>query len=357
MRNTYQRSITLTLTILLLSVATFACTSKSKPTQSTNDTEPELANTESLDVNNNHLVTDTPNPKLDCPAYTLETEFPNSLKQLSLYKQTVPAGLPNAERLSAIMSQLKITGNISVSNQESESGDIVMNITSDTGSVTLSSDDPFIMGIRPLQKPDNGTPAKALSPDERIQIAETFLKERGLLDFPYSMEPPHLSRDRDRAIRVVPLIDGIPLYDYDALNGRLLVWFSPIGEISIVFWRPIKVVKGNLVDIVPASVAWEQLNNNPCWQAIVFDPKEPYAVAESVNYPGYNPSTTHPLYAAATINEIKLVYYAQDLYLGMSPFAFPADSPARDVIPMWQFSGITSDERDLVILLPAIREP
>jgi hypothetical protein len=41
----------------------------------------------------------------------------------------------------------------------------------------------------------------------------------------------------------------------------------------------------------------------------------------------------------------------------MSPFTFPADSPARIVYPMWQFSGTTSDEREIEVLWPAIKAP
>ena len=193
------------------------------------------------------------------------------------------------------------------------------------------------------------------------------MKERNLLDFPYIMEPPRLSRERDQSIRVIPLIDGYPLYDYDPLNGRLLVWFNPAGEVSAVFWRPLKLVAGDSVNIQPAAVAWENFvrgdtpqgnGTGQCWQAMTFDPDESNASAK-LDFPACVSWATgpNPPYDSATINDVKLVYFAHDLSLGMSPFAFPADSPARVVFPMWQFSGVTSDGRDVVVLWPAIQEP
>lgn len=312
------------------------------------------------------LVTDTPTPKLSWPAYSLEAELPNSPEQMYLYTQVVPAGLPNNDRLAALMEQLKITGEVSTTT--SEAGNTTMSITGDTDSLMLDSDDPLIMVLNNgTSATDNGAPTKIMSPDERAQIAEAFLKERKLLNFHYMMEPPRLSRDRDRAIRVVPLIDGYPLYDYDPLNGRLLVWFNSAGEVSVVFWRPLKLIAGDLVKIQPAAAAWENFvrgempegsGTGQCAQVMTFDPNEPngFAKVEPLACVNWAAGPNLP-FDAATINDVKLVYFASDLSLGMSPFTFPADSPARVVFPMWQFSGVTSDGRDLVVLWPAIQEP
>lgn len=348
-------------TIILLSMIV-ACEPKSDKANS-----PELlvTNTAQSTASNNILVTDTPTSKLDLPVYTLNTKLPDSPAQMLLYKQVVPAGLPNDKQLADLMAQLKITG--TVSTRTSEGGNTTIDITSDKSSVMLDSVDPLIMVLNTSQTPDNGTSANILPPDKRVQIAETFLNARNLLDFPYIMETPRLSRDRDRAIRIVPLIDGYSLYDYDPLNGRLLVWFNSAGEVSSVFWRPLKIIAGNSVNIQPASTAWNQFvsGNAPktngigqCWQIMTFDPNEPNATAQvtSPSCVSWGAGENRP-YDAATINEVKLVYFAQDLSLGMSPFAFPADSPARDVFPMWQFSGVTSDGRDLVVLWTAIIEP
>lgn len=362
-----QYSISFIVKIIFLVLLTYACTPTLKTISTTNPTAnvATATNIELPTTSNNILVTDTPNPKLDWPVYTLETEFPDSPAQMPLYQQAVPAGLPNNERLTALMAQLKIVGTVSTST--SEAGNSTMNITDDMGSVMLDSVDPLIMVLNTSPISENGTPTKTLSPDERVQTAEAFLKTRNLLDFPYIMEPPRLSRDHDRAIRIVPLIDGYSLYDYDPLNGRLLVWFNSAGEVSSVFWRPLKIIASDLVNIQSASRAWEQFVNGDipksngigqCWQIMTFDPNAPNANAEvtSPSCVSWGAGPNSP-YDAATINEVKIVYFAQDLSLGMSPFAFPADSPARDVFPMWQFSGVTSDRRDLVVLWPAVIEP
>jgi hypothetical protein len=363
------------LILILLFVMATACAPERKPIPPASGESisaiatltPELFTitaTDALSVSNDHPVIGAPTLTSDWPVYTLKADLPTSPAQMALYTQMVPGGLPNNERLAALMSQLKIRGEVST--RTSESGNTTVDITGDTGSVMLDSDDPLIMVLSIGSSADSRNPTKILSPIERAQAAEKFLQARNLLDFPYTMEPPHLSRDRDRAIRVVPLIDGYPLYDYDPLNGRLLVWFNSTGEVSVVFWRPLKLVAGDFVNIQPATVAWENFvrgetpqgnDIGQCWQLMTFDPNESNAIATMdspacVNW-GAGPN---PSYNAATINDVKLVYFAHDLSLGMSPFAFPADSPARVVFPMWQFSGFTADGRELVVLWPAIQE-
>lgn len=356
-------STSLRLIFCIVMIAVAACTASSNPS-----TNVPVATATEVKPNNHQLsVTNTPGSQTTWPVYTLETELPNSPSQLRLYSQVVPAELPDEQRLAALMEQLKITG--TVSTQITEAGDSELSVIDERGSFRLTSDDPFLLIIENSPHTQvSDTPLKELSPEFRIQSAEAFLSERGLLNFPYVMEIPRLSRERDQVVRVVPLVDGYPLYDYDPLNGRLLVWFNSTGEISMVFWRPLKLVARDMVDIVPADVAWDQLvaGDTPksdaigqCWQVTIFDPNEPYGMASAINSPACVNWSSGPYgpFAAASINEVSLVYFAHDLSLGMSPFAFPTDSQANVVFPMWQFSGTTNDERDLVVLWPAIKAP
>jgi hypothetical protein len=361
MRKGIQLSVSWSITFCIV-ITLAACTPTSNPS-----TDVTVATaTEVKSIENHPPVTNTLGSEIKWPVYTLETEFPDSPSQLRLYSQVVPAELPDERRLAALMEQLKITG--TVSTQITEAGDSEFSVVGEMGSFRLVSDDPLLLIIEnSSQAQVNSTPTVKLSPEFRIQSAEAFLSERGLLGFPYVMEIPRLSRDRDRAVRVVPLIDGYPLYDYDPLNGRLLLWFNSNNEISIVFWRPLKLLAGDTVDIVPAAVAWDQLvaGDTPksdgigqCWQATVFDPNEPYGMASAITPNCVNWSSGPPApFSAASINEVSLVYFAHDLSLGMSPFAFAADSPVHVVFPMWQFSGTTSDKRDLVVLWPAMKAP
>ena len=309
----------------------------------------------------------TPEPHTGWPMYSLATELPDSPAQLHMYSQAFPARLPEGERLTTLQSQLQITG--TVSTYTGEGGDQTTLVEGESGSFWVWSDDPLSLSLQNGSiMLETATAQGVLPPEVRAQKAEAFLNARDLLDFEYRMEPPHLSRVRDYAIRVVPLIEGYPLHDYDALNGRLLAFFDSSGEVAAVYWRPLKLVAGELVDIVPASVAWEQLvkGNTPkseatgyCWQASVFNPDETNGAASPINdrpCVSYSSGPTDP-YEEATINKVDLVYFANDLSLGMSPFTFPADSPARLVYPMWQFSGTTDDGRELEVLWPALPEP
>jgi hypothetical protein len=67
---------------------------------------------------------------------------------------------------------------------------------------------------------------------------------------------------------------------------------------------------------------------------MTFEPNECNAIAKLDSPACVNWGTgPNPPYDTATISEAKLVYFAHDLNLGMSPFAFPADSPVRIVFP------------------------
>lgn len=343
-------SINLSIILYIVTIATIACTQNSNP------------NTMTVDVTATALTpaipssTSTPSQKTEQPVYTLKAELPDSPSQLRIYKQVpLTRELPDEERLKTIMKQLQISGTVTRDDRHVE-------VTWNPGYVfSLSSYDPFILYIQ------NGSiePSK-LSLDVRIQTAETFLKAGGLLDFPYLMEPPR-SRQRDYAIRVAPLIDGYPLYDYNALNGRLLIIFDSAGQVDRVTWRALKIAPVDVVDVVPAAVAWEQLVKGEfpmgnaigqCWEGDVLDPitgKVTYIRSNSkAQCSHYGGTPTH--YTAATINEVKIVYFAYDIGLngGVSLFGCPEDFPDLNVFPMWQFSGTTSDGRDLIIIWPAI---
>ena len=362
-------SLNFNTTVLLLLAITTGCAPQPSPTQTAYPAEftstPIISTPESpTAAASQRLATDAPSQARDWPQFTLAAEFPHSPTQMTLYTQVIPAGLPDEKRLTELMEQLQITG--TVSTNTTEAGESELSVTGDSGSFRLVSDDPLLLVIENAPPSQGSDSPPVVQPAEvRSQAAEEFLSARGLLDFPHLIEPLHMSRDQNSAIRVVPLIDGYPLYDYDPLNGRLMVWFNPSGEISVVFWRPLKLIGGDRVDIVSAAVAWDQFVNGDvpeggtlgqCWQATVFDPNEPYGIAAPLNSPACVTSSSGSSlsYPAATIQEIDLVYFAHDLSLGMSPFAFPADSPARIVYPMWQFSGTTDQGRELLVLWPAI---
>ncbi len=308
------------------------------------------------------VATNTDIPTGAWPVYTLTGKLPDAPKQVRLYTQAYPAALPAQERVDALVAQLQIPGKVSSQPQQSEGGEPVLDVSGDKVNMRLWSVDPLLFVL------DTGlssTPTTPLSPEARIKTAEAFLNARGLLTFPHITEPPTMSRNANIEVRVVPLIDGIPLYDYNPLNGRMLVSFNAEGQVSYLIWRPLKSVAGDAVNLVPAATAWEQFvkgnvpvgsNIGQCWQANVFDSHEPDAGQQPVNDASCGSSgggeSAQP-YATATINDVRLVYFTPDLSLGISPFATAADSPARLIFPMWQFSGTTDQGRDLQVLWPA----
>ena len=311
---------------------------------------------------------ETPDPHpAGWPLYTLATQLPEAPAQVRLYQQAFPAAMSTDERLTALMKRLKITGEVQT--RTIAGGVQMISVMGGPADMYLWSDDPLIVSISDAAPPQDITP-RPIAPDVRAAMVKAYLNERKLLDFPYIMEPPDLSPEKDWSIRVVPLIDNIPLYDYDPLYGRMLVTFNPSGKISLVSWQPLKLVAGDNVEIVPAAKAWQQFVNGEtpkktgvgrCWQASVYDSRLPYGAAEILDRTAAcvswdNGARNSQRYTTATITDVKLVYFTTDLNLGMSPFTRRADLPLRAVYPMWQFSGSTSDGRELLVLWPAMSE-
>lgn len=298
------------------------------------------------------------------PEYVLVGVLPDSPTEVRVYSQVVPEHLPETGQLAGLWDQLQVTGTLS--SRAGEAGDRVVTMEGDSGSAMVWSADPLMVTLQTgADLPTGQAPTPSLPVDERAKIAEGFLEARGLLDFPYRVEAPYLSRNRDSAVRIVPLIDGIPLADYDSLNGRLLVEFNAKDEVSVVYWRPLKLEPGEMTAVIPAATAWEQLKAGSapsgsqvgqCWQTSVLDPDEPYGVASPLNQNACVNYMSGPIerYSGATISKVELVYFASDLSLGMSPFALPADSTGRIVYPLWRFTGMTNDGRLVEVLWPAM---
>lgn len=312
------------------------------------------------------ILEQTPEAPTDWPVYSLAAELPDSPAQLRLYRQEHPARPPKRDELTPLLAQLRASGTISTSTDEG--GNPVTSIQGEQAHVRIWSIDPLSFVLETgVGVPTNDEPQMIVPPEKRAGIAEAFLKERGLLGFPYRLEPPTLSRVSHQTIRVVPLIDGYPLNDYNSLNGRLMVLFKG-ADVSYVFWRPLKLIAGDMAGVTPAAQAWDQLvsgrtpaidGDGQCWQALVFDPYDPSAVALPISDKRCVSYSGSPIrfYEAATIEWVELVYFARDLSLGASPYAFPADSPVRLVFPMWQFRGVTNDGRPLEVLWPALLPP
>lgn len=300
------------------------------------------------------------------PEYTLAGELPSSPSEVRIYVQTVAQRLPATDELMGLWTQLDITGTLT--SRASESGDRMVTIEGKEGSAWVWSADPLMFTLQKgTDTPVGPLPTPSLSVEERAQKAEAFLESRNLLDFPYRVEAPYLSRNRNSAVRIVPLIDGIPLTDYDSLNGRLLVEFNAKDEVSVVYWRPLKLEPGEMAEVIPAKTAWEQLKagSTPsgsqvghCWQASVLDPSDVSGVASPLNLNACVNYMSGPnqRYSGATISKIELVYFARDLSLGSSPFGASADSPDRLVFPLWRFTGTTDDGRLVEILWPALAQ-
>jgi hypothetical protein len=311
--------------------------------------------------------TPTAQPGTAWPQFTLSAmlagALPSAPVELPLYRQVTPEPLPSTAELEGVLTRLKIAGE--VTEYVGEANDRTILVTAGNNSLSLVFANPLNFVLAVGDEPANLTQINLPIP-ERAQAADTFLKERQLLDFSYRLEVPNFSREAGRAMRVVPLLEGVPLYDFDPLNGRMLVLFNADGAVSSVFWRALKLIPHGTTKLKTAEQAWQEIQagqipnqgEGRCWQVGIYDSKQEFPVFTPISPQPCVTYSSGPVsaFGAATFDRFELVYFAFDLNLGMSESAFPADSPARLVFPVWRLVGTTDDGRQVELLWQAIAD-
>ncbi len=92
----------------------------------------------------------------------------------------------------------------------------IMNVYSDSS--------PFFVFGRSL--PPTGDIPDQFTQEEREKLAESFLHEHGLLDFPNRIEPVYGRYGQNHEVAVSQLVDGVPLYQ----SASPWIWVLLDGE-------------------------------------------------------------------------------------------------------------------------------
>ena len=189
---------------------------------------------------------------------TLTAAFPESPSEAAVYEQVVE-DVTSAEQAKAFASQLGIEGEVFLIPYEGggfsyvvtdgiQKVTIIKSTTYFTFSYTINSDTIISTNVSPL------------SFEDRRQVAESFLKERGLLNFNYQVSEPLSQTNRVVFTRVV---DDYPLLITDNYNPFIQVSFDDVGNIDLMIYRLNNLNPVGTYPLRNAQEAWNLVLDNP----------------------------------------------------------------------------------------------
>jgi len=190
-------------------------------------------------------------------------------------------------------------------------------------------------------------------------FAENFLLEHSLLHFEYRIERAIGSYAEDNAVRVLPLMSGVPLFENDPTNPRLWVVLDAEGHVWHLFYETLSLATLGELPLRPASLAWSEICIGGSQEGLLYTTYDINGRIGSTR--GGVAVLGEEAFAAdlsaqlGEIDYVELVYYAFDLRFA-SANAYPPGSPVRFVQPVWRFAGHLDNGQGFDILTPALVE-
>ena len=183
----------------------------------------------------------------------LSATLPASPERVTIYAQQSrePLTLENARRMAERMG---VTGDVYRVNSEDPQSKVYQ-VTNGASAIWFM-DTPLAFSYvadYATVLSNNGEP---LPFEQQAAIAEAFLKERGLLDFAYRVEPVGI---RNGEVRFVRLLDGRPLRENNPFDPRIDVAVTLDGKVKQVVYHALKLQPVGEYPIRSARAAWEAL--------------------------------------------------------------------------------------------------
>jgi hypothetical protein len=184
--------------------------------------------------------------------WTLNTTLPDGPDRATVYSQ-VPGDLLTPAAALQMAEKLGIQGQVYQSEGEMM-GQKTYTVT-DGGSRMWMYGSPasFTYMANYAAQPGSTNP---LPFEKQAAIAEAFLKEHGLLDFDYKIEPVKLRPDEVSFTRV---LDGRVVHEDNPFDPRIDVTVSDSGEVETVIYRVVDFKPTGEYPIRSAQAAWEEL--------------------------------------------------------------------------------------------------
>ena len=180
----------------------------------------------------------------------LETAYPTSPAEVNVYTQQVAQPL-TVENVQAIATQLGVQGDIYTA--PSEGSGFVYVVSDGNRSITFVETAGYYSytDFNALMD-QNGAPPF----EEQKAIAEAFLKEHGLADFPHTFE----ALDNNYGtLRVVPLIEGRPVRHESFDGPHIDLRINGKGQVSGLDYAWPGAAPAGSFPILSAQEAWQKV--------------------------------------------------------------------------------------------------
>ena len=194
---------------------------------------------------------------------TLTAAFPESPAEAVVYEQAVEE-VTSPEQAKAFASQLGVDGEVYLTPYEGGGSSFIVtdgvqqvSIINTTTYFVYSAD--FGVGV--------SSSADPLPLTERVQIAETFLSEHGLLDFEYQVDE---TLSQDNRVVFTRILNNTPLLITDTYNPFIEVKVNNNGEIAFLIYRLNKINALGNYPLRTAQEAWNLVLEDPDDQRVQY---------------------------------------------------------------------------------------
>ncbi len=285
-----------------------------------------------------------------------QARLPDGSGQGIVYRQMPINTSLDAERAQAVAARLGIVGE--VSSYVGEDGATAFVVSDGKSEIHVFSDSPLAFSYNASSRPFEGSSCVLTPFEDRARAAEIFMREHGLLDFDYRIETVDRPMYSDCSVSIVPVINGMILFENDLWDPRIYIIFNERGGIHLVTYRSLAFSSLGEVPLRPSSEVWLDLVEGRLAGKIysrILDPLTHQVIQESgrVPLPGFGPDPGALPPFKFIVEVVDLVYYAFD-FRHMSVNPYPAKSSFRIVQPVWRFAGHTEDGREFEILVQAV---
>ena len=195
----------------------------------------------------------------------LAAALPGQPESVPVYRQVQPGEALTAQSAQAMAARLGING--AVSSYQGESGLPAYTVSDGKSSVLFFGSTTAEFTYTTSYSAASQENKPPLPFEQQSQIAEQWLAERGLLDFPYQAQPCYTGPE---CVMIIQTLEGGNLYTQNPYDPLINVRINPSGKVEQVVYRPVRVEEIGRMPILSAAEVWETLQTRQVSPRIFF---------------------------------------------------------------------------------------
>ncbi len=180
----------------------------------------------------------------------LKTMLPDTPTSAPVYYQGAAGEVLTVESAQSMAARLGVEG--PVFQYPGETGQTVYTVSNGPVSVLFYGSDTLSFTYMANYAPADGEGKAPLPFDQQAQIATQWLASRGLLNFPYRVEPCATAD----CVMFVQKLEGGTVYQKNPYDPHIYAQISPAGQVGQIIYRPMQLIADGSQAILSAQEAW-----------------------------------------------------------------------------------------------------